>query len=304
MAHFTQLGLSEESKKSETKNATQGTKPGLHFNQKQKTNAFIGTIVAGALAGIFLLQAGGCSKQESKPVASTAANPVALNPSPTAKTNIASTPAQSVIPAKKAVKTRPLTVSYSNQDYGISFVYPRKYRLESTENANPGGSEPLAMNFSQPGGISITHVEVPSDLYLGTDFASASFDVSLNKQLTEDQCYQFASPAPNSADGSTVKPSQVKLGGMQLEEVENLSGPSTNQTDAKFYHVYGNGGCYEFALGIETDASTEDELVPVNRENVFQKLEKILATVKIKTEAAPEVTASAPQPALTQESAK
>jgi hypothetical protein len=300
MAQFTQLRLSAEpNQKSEAKIAVQSGKPHPHFSQKQKANAFIGTIVAGALAGIFLLQAGGCSKQESKPAASAVPNPITLNPLPT--TNIASTPAQNVTPVKNVVKTRPLTVSFTNQIYGVSFVYPRKYRLQSTAGAN---TEQVAMNFVQPGGIPITHVEVPKDLYLGTDFTAGSFDVSVNKQLTEDQCYQFASPAPNSAADLAVKPTQVKLGGMELEEVENLSGPSTNQTDTKFYHVYGNGGCYEFRLGIETDASTEDELVAVNRANVFQKLEKILATVKIKTEAAPEVTASAPQPAPPQEIAK
>jgi hypothetical protein len=306
MAHFTQLGLSgEPDKKSETKVVTKGARPRLHFNQKQKTDAFIGTVVAGALAGIFLLQTGGCSKQESKPVASAAANPITLNSSPAPSvTNIAPTPAQGATPAKKVVKTRPLTVSYTNQIHGISFVYPRKYRLESTENTNSDNSEQIAMNFSQPGGVSITRVEVPKDLYLGTDFTAGSFAVSVNKEITEDQCYQFASPAPNSADDFAVKPTQVKVAGMELEEVENLNGPSTNQRDTKFYHVYGNGACYEFALGIETDASTEDDLYPVNRKNVFQKLEKILATVKIQSEAAPEVTASVPQPALTQESAK
>ncbi len=306
MAQFTQLGLSgQPNRKSEVKTATQAAKPRPHFNQKQKTTAFIGTVVAGALAGIFLLQTGGCSKQESKPVASAAANSVNFNPSPaTAAANISSTPAQSLTPAKKVVKKRPSTVSYTNQVYGVSFRYPRKYQLEFADSASHGSSEQVAMNFVQSGGISVTTVEVPKGSYPGTDLVSASFNVSVNKLLTDDQCFQFASPAPNSADDLAVKPSQVKLGGMELEEVENLSGPSTKQTDAKFYHVYGNGACYEFALGIETEAGTEDDLTPVNREVVFGKLEKILATVKIKSEVVPDLTASTPQASVAKEIAK
>ncbi len=306
MAQFTQLGLSEEpNRKSEMKTATRGAKPRPHFNQKQKTTAFIGTVVAGALAGIFLLQTGGCSRQESKPVASALASPVVLNPASTITTaSTSATPVQSVPPVKKTAKKRPSTVSYTNQIYGVSFRYPRKYLLKAAENSGPGTSEQAAMNFVQPGGVSVTTVEVPKGSYPGTDLASASFDVNVNRQLTADQCYQFASPAPNSPDDLAVKPTQVTLGGMELEEVENLSGPSTRQTDAKFYHIYENGACYEFAMGIQTDVGSGEDLTPVNREELFGKLEKILLTVKIQAAAAPEVTASAPQPALAQETAK
>jgi hypothetical protein len=305
MAQFTQLGLSGEPKKPEAQTTTAGAKTRSHFNQKQKTNAFIGTVVAGALAGIFLLQAGGCSKQESKPVASAAANGAVSNAaSTTTAANLPPTPVQSAAPVKKVVKKRPMTVSYQNQDYGLSFRYPRKYRLDPTEDESTATSETVAMNFVQPGGISVTRLEVPKDLYSGTDLASASFEVNVNKLLTVDECYQFAVPAPNSADDPASPPTQVKLGGMEFEEVENLDGPLTQQTDAKFYHVYDNGACYEFALGIETDGGTEDDLVPVNREVVFGKLEKILATVKIKTQAVPDLTASTPQPTVAKEITK
>ena len=61
------------------------------------------------------------------------------------------------------------------------------------------------------------------------------------------------------------------------------------QPDAKYYHVFNNGACYEFALGIGTDGDANvEEITPVDREQVFGKLEKILATVKLQPGVLPE----------------
>jgi len=61
------------------------------------------------------------------------------------------------------------------------------------------------------------------------------------------------------------------------------------QTNAKYYHVFGNGACYEFALGVGTDSDHNvEEITPVDRKEVFGKLEKILATVKFKPVVLPE----------------
>ena len=54
------------------------------------------------------------------------------------------------------------------------------------------------------------------------------------------------------------------------------------QADAKYYHAFNNGACYEFALGIATDDDGNvEEITPVDRQAVFARLEKILATVKL-----------------------
>ena len=63
---------------------------------------------------------------------------------------------------------------------------------------------------------------------------------------------------------------------------------------AKYFHGFANGACYEFALKVATGVETDEGGKHVDREEVFQRLEKILATVKINPVAAPEVTASAP----------
>ena len=86
------------------------------------------------------------------------------------------------------------------------------------------------------------------------------------------------------------------LGDLELRATEAVSGEGTRQSDSKYFHVYQNGACYEFALNVTTVASEEGVMKHVDRDKVFDRLEKILATVKINSVAAPEVTAEAPAP--------
>ena len=61
------------------------------------------------------------------------------------------------------------------------------------------------------------------------------------------------------------------------------------QPDARLYHAFNSGACYYFALGIATDGDVNvEEITPVDREQVFGKLEKILATLKLQPGVLPE----------------
>ena len=81
---------------------------------------------------------------------------------------------------------------------------------------------------------------------------------------------------------------------MELRATEAVSGEGTRQSDSKYFHVFQNGACYEFALNVTTVASEEGVMKHVDRDKVFGRLETILATVKINPVAAPEVAAQAP----------
>jgi hypothetical protein len=150
-------------------------------------------------------------------------------------------------------------------------------------------SQQFDMNFVQPGGVEVASVELPKGVYPGTDLASASFNVSVNKAMTAEQCGQFTLLQLASSDELSVQPAKIKFGGHQLEEMEAISGPDSKQADAKYYHLFENGACYEFAVGLSTQSDgNEDGVMPVDREDVFHRLERILATVKINA-AAPAV---------------
>jgi hypothetical protein len=277
MAPLTQLNLG--SKNNSTRNPTTGPQPA----RSKPTVALVGTIMATALAGVFLLESSACSK--SKPTAT-------VQPTQPAITQPAVAPPAPVAVVAKPVKRHPrqsTAASYKNEQYGLSLVYPKSYSLKENDEASLewAGMGPVQMNFVEPGGGTIAAVELPKDSYPDTDFASGFFNVSVHPKMTAEQCAQFA--FPETAGNAAATPVKVKMGAAEFSEIESSAGDELNQADAKYYHVFQNGSCYEFALGIQTSRTGDEEMAQVDRQQVFNRLKRILTTVKITpVEAAPE----------------
>ncbi|HEY1799516.1 MAG TPA: hypothetical protein VGG46_01175 [Terriglobales bacterium] len=300
MTQFTQLNLNG---KSETKSAGEATKAESQrpasmaksagkSAHKPKTMTIVGSAVALSLMGVALLETSGCSKAAKTTI--TAPTMQASNqpeiPAPPV------VPSKPVVkkPVKKAARAKIPVATYRNADYGISFRYPKYDRLKQGDEAKVEwmGLGPVPMNFSQPGGLTLSAVELPNGLYPGTDFNSAFFNANVDPKLTAEQCEQFASPDVSTAADKSSSPSKVKIGKTEFSEMETLAG-DTKQADAKYYHVFQNGTCYEFTLGMQTArADGDEEPAPVNRNQVFHKLEWILATVKLDAPAVPEASAT------------
>ena len=238
------------------------------------------------------LLAVGCSQKQTKPAGTetqTSTNQMTLNPPITPKVASASTGTATPEPKKIAKKKPSAVVGYSDPTYGVSFRYPRKYTLRSGDNIDLAA---VPMDFVQPGGVPAVSVELPKGVYPDTDLASAFFRVHVNKSLTETECGQFALPLPLGSDKAPLEPSKVGMGTLEMQETENISSEETKQMDTKYYHLFQNGSCYEFALGLSTESRVKDDATTtVDREKVFQRLETILATVKIKPEATRQVAA-------------
>jgi hypothetical protein len=317
MAHFTQLGLSgSPDKKPETNPQGKAQPNGSSKAQraqsnskkpttKQKTAALVGSVIATSLLGVFLLESG-CSKESDKAVAIATPNQtVASQPSATILTPpiSAATPVPSQPPAKKKSRQRKLSAStYTNPAFGVSFRYPKSGSLKEGDEANLelDGLGPVEMNFVQPGGATISALELPRKIYAGTDFNMAFFNVSLNPKLTSAECEQFAFPQTGDPETGPVATSKTKVGATEFQTVEGFAEEEANQADVKYYHVFQNGSCYEFALGLETVAKvTPDEVKPdvklavkpVDRNEVFRRLNWILSTVRIQPLTKPEKTA-------------
>ena len=312
---------------------------GKNINAKNIATAALGNINALAFAAVLIVcsLAVGCSSEKPKPVSSNEQVPVTQpqpQPAPAPVMQAESKPAP-----KKIVHRKPATVNYADKTYGVTFEYPRRYAIE-TGNAAADRlmTNPIPMNFVQPGGVALAAVELPETNYVNTDFSSAFFNVSVNKTLTADQCSEFAvpqpktpSPAPEapvastdstpkqesasnsdspastqpapSPDQSTAAKSNVSdsnskllLGDLEVRATEAVSGQGTRQSDSKYFHVYQNGACYEFALNVTTDASEEGIVKHVDRDKVFNRLQQILSTVKINS-VTPEVAAETSAPA-------
>jgi hypothetical protein len=250
------------------------------------------------LALMVVLDFNGCSKAGNK---NAQVNPSTQNSS--SQSSGGSTVAQSqpvdqlvkkveaVVEKKKANK-RASTATYKNSTYGISFRYPKTYTMltpekDSKESAWP---DPVAMNFAEPGGETLTTLVLP-----GTR-VSSYFKTSVNKNVNAEQCSKFATtPEPTEAstnppvdaDDDSIVPVKSNVLGVEFAKTENV----TEQSEARYYHHFENGACYEFALGVE-DAPGATK--PVDHLRIFDKLERIMTTVKIKSDAVPVVANSEP----------
>jgi len=281
----------------------------------------------------------GCSNDKPKPVSSNTQIPVTQPSTPVAAVPAPPVQAASKPAPKSSVQhKKPATVNYTDKTSGLTFEYPRRYAIETgTAATELVAMNPLPVNFVQPGGVTLAAVELPETSFANTDFSSAFFNVSVHKSLTADQCTEFAVPQPkvvapvsstepastqakpsstqtastpsepastpeqpSTAKSSNGSDSKLMVGDLELRGTEAVSGEGTRQSDSKYFHVFQNGACYEFALNVTTVASEDGITKHVDRDRVFDRLEKILATVKITpVTPTPEVTAEAPAPSPT-----
>jgi hypothetical protein len=246
--------------------------------------------LSATLAVAFAIALDGCSSNESNKTMSSSS----LNSNGVSKSLPTPTPSvlakETVTPKRKPVVKRSSTVSYSDSISGVSFRYPRQFTLMTPEKAklNSALLEKIPMNFVQPGGEKVATIELPDHL------ATSLLDVNVNKGLTSQQCGQFADPdASDVAGNSPVNtsdesiPSKVNIHGVEFSRVEN----GTEQIDTRYYHHFEKSNCYEFVLAV---AESPDNKTAVDHFELFDKLERIMATVKIKPEPAPPVTANVP----------
>ncbi len=167
----------------------------------------------------------GCTSEKPKTVTST--QPITQPTPPAAVPVSAPAPVAQAEPKpmhKKVVRRAPVTVTYADKTTGLSFQYPRKFSLKTGDSADKlVSSDPVPMNFVQPGGVALAAVMIPEGAYPKSDLAAAFFDVTMNKSLTAEQCGEFsiskptpvvavdpsAQPATQPAD--SPKPSDLRI---------------------------------------------------------------------------------------------
>jgi hypothetical protein len=270
---------------------------------------YLPAICAGVVMTIVLFMAVSCSKKSDTTTKITApVAPAIQSPAPTTASAVPQMP-------KAVKKHRPTTATYVNGNYGVALTYPRKYNLQSGDKQKEA---PVQTSFAKPGAVEIAALDMPDGLYPETDFSSALLNLSVKQDMTADECGQFAQLSSNVASdkaddteksakpaADSTKPEVTKLGANQFTEVEQMTGSDERQSDTKYFHLFKNGACYEFALDVETSRKADEDLAQVDRSKVFKQLEKILATARIKEvelpggENAEKVTT--PEPVVTQQ---
>jgi hypothetical protein len=252
-----------------TNNRTQGNQNFKQLEGDSWTSIYLPAICAGIVMTIVLFMAVSCSKKSDKPVSNISAPsaPTMTNSTPT---TTAAVPEQ---PKKAAKKHRPANATYVNSAYGVSFSYPRKYSLQTGEQ-----SAPVETNFVKQGAVQVAAVNMPDGSYPETDFSAALLNVSVVPQMSAEECAQFVA---GSKDAGEVKPTTVKLGSNEFAEFEQINGVGDRNSDLKYFHLFKNGACYEFALDVDSTFKPESDLAQVDRGKVFHQLEKILASARI-----------------------
>src|ERR1700728_3866422 len=169
----------------------------------------------------------GCSSDKPKPVSTNQQIPVTHLPSQFSSAPAPALPAENKPAPKKVVHKQPATVNYADKAYGVSFEYPRRYAIETGDAATElVASNPIAMNFVQPGGLALAAVELPESTFANTDFSSAFFNVSVHKTLTADQCAEFAVPQPK-ADTPTQATASSTASAATPAATETATQPAT-----------------------------------------------------------------------------
>jgi hypothetical protein len=248
-------------------------------------------VLSGIMAVGFAIALDGCSSNSGKKtnVSSSSTNSNSVSKSlPTPTPSMVSK--DTVTLKKRTVVRRASTIGYVDSGSGISFRYPREYTLMTPEKAKLNSEllDRVPMNFVQPGGVKVATIALPGHL------VTPLLGVNVNKGLTAQQCEQFADPdATDVANSSPVDtsdesiPTKVSFRGMGFTRVEN----GTEQTDTRYYHHFENGACYEFVLAV---AESPDNKTAVDHFELFDRLERIMASVKIKSDAPASVTAGVP----------
>jgi hypothetical protein len=271
MNHYTQLNLnSKKPSDSATKDSAQKK------TSNRRTMMFGSLTLITALSGGVLLISNGCSKAKGSGKQANSV-PISTPAQPTTPVPPASVSTQTAVLSKVAKKKRASVVTFHDRTYGVSFQYPRKYTLKNGGNAEDS-TEAASMGFVQPGGVTVAIVEFPKGAYPGTDLSSAFFNVNVNRNLSSSECEQFASPEPGKP--GLAPPAKVKVGQTEFSQIERMNAAENRETH--YYHLFENSACYELALGLNVaNVVSDNEITPVNRQSVFEKLDKILASVKI-----------------------
>lgn len=135
-----------------------------------------------------------------------------------------------------------------------------------------------------------------------TEAKSENADTTKPSESTADAKSDVKAEAKveTSAAPSTETPTSVDLKELTLHATEAVSGQGTRQSDSRYFHVYQNGSCYEFALNVSTNANGDGLTKHIDRDRIFARLEKILDTVKLESPAlAPEVKTADAKPDAT-----
>ena len=164
-------------------------------------------------------------------------------------------------------------ITYKSRDYGVSFMYPWQYSFTSAKGlGNVDGSNETKGGKGEK--FTLARVDIPKGFYPDTDFDSGYFLLSLNEDLSEQECQPTLTPVK---DG---KLESETINGVEFRWMQTETGGHGSASTIRSYAGFSNGTCYEVEMGVKTK-NERGMSREVDAGQVLRRLERILQTVKI-----------------------
>ncbi|HZU44316.1 MAG TPA: hypothetical protein VE994_16690 [Terriglobales bacterium] len=164
-------------------------------------------------------------------------------------------------------------ITYKSRDYGVSFTYPWQYSFTSAKGlGSTDGSDEL--KGGKGGSFTLARVDIPRGFYPDTDFESGYFLLSLNEDLSEQECQSTLMP------GKDGKLESETIDGVEFHWVQTETGGHGSASTIRNYAGFASGTCYEVEMGVKAK-NQRGMSREVDAGQVMRRLDRILQTVKI-----------------------
>jgi hypothetical protein len=245
-------------------------------NSLKKSSSKFTLIALGTAAVLFATAA--CSSSP-KPAAKSA-QPASASFHPAVYESAASKSAQPTAVAldetKLSVVKPPASklMGFKSRDYGVSFQYPWQYAFYNAKTIAKLDDSMKPKSDGNEGQFTLATVEIPAGFYPDSDFERGYLTLSLNQDLDQEAC----AGSLGATESSKVQTENIN--GVDFQWVESEAGGRGSATKLRNYIAYSNGTCYEVQMGVSSK-NERGMAKEVNHEQVMQRLDSILRTVKL-----------------------
>ncbi len=175
---------------------------------------------------------------------------------------------------------------YVNEEYGISFRYPRNYAPEE----GPGSADATLvesqkeLTAAQPGAILIASITVPHDVYPNTTLVNGDLQSVVNPVVTADTCKSFVAPADEAYSSGKIRIQETQFYWRQRGWAAGGTG-----TLKREYAGFSNGVCFEFLLEVATGSNpdADSRIKDANPKRIMGVFVKIVSSIHIRREREP-----------------
>ena len=189
-------------------------------------------------------------------------------------------PTQRPKSAKVNSKTAKLN-TFNSEEWGFSFMYPDTYAFkESNAPVEPNAIwYPGRSIDGHPGEVQLVTVEIPNELFPGTDLRLAIFSLSANRHITREECWA-------SVAGNERAVSKVDLDGVEFRWSEGADALSA--AGFRDYAGFANGTCYEIETAAVTRNGPPQGTSRVDQADLDRRMDEMLSSFKMHSVNAPQ----------------